>query len=175
MSEPMAVTVTVKLQDVVEHLDMLNDESAAYLNKRTGELYWLTEDELLGSEEVDEDEDEDELVDLPDWQREARLKAKEVTESDDWLELPGKFEIHEYNLMEEFCRSIEDEEHSKRMLQQIRGSGAFRRFRGAIAGIGLEQAWYQFRASALERIAVDWLDEHQIAYSREPVSEEPVK
>ena len=171
----MAMTVRVNLQDVVEQLDMLTDESTAYLNKRTGELYWLTEEELLGSAgDLEDDDDEDDLVDLPDWQREATLKAKEVTESDDWLELPGKFEIHEYNLMEEFCRSIEDDELSKRLLQQIRGSGAFRRFRGAIAVVGLEEAWYQFRASALERIAVEWLEEHQIAYSREPVSEEPV-
>jgi hypothetical protein len=29
----------VKLDDVVEQLEMLGDESAAYLNKQTGELY----------------------------------------------------------------------------------------------------------------------------------------
>ena len=165
------MAATVRLRDVVDHLDMLSDESTAYLNKVSGELYLLTEEELFTAEA---DEEDDDLDDDPEWLREARLKAKEVTESDDWLELPGQFEIHEYNIMEEFCRSIEDEELSKRMLQQIRGSGAFRRFRGAIGVIGLEQAWYRFRASALERIAIEWLDEHDIAYSREPVSGEPV-
>ena len=32
------MTATVKLADVLEHLAMVSDESAAYLNKRTGEL-----------------------------------------------------------------------------------------------------------------------------------------
>lgn len=168
------MAVTVKLADVVDHLEMLSDESVAYLNKRTGELYWLSEEELFTIEEDEEDDEDEDLVDEPEWLREAKLKAKEVTESDDWLALPSKFDIHEYGIMEEFCRSIEDEEMSKGLVHQIRGSGAFRRFRNAITLIGLEQAWYHFRASALERIAVDWLEENQIAYSRDEISEEPV-
>ncbi|HXM34951.1 MAG TPA: UPF0158 family protein [Pyrinomonadaceae bacterium] len=76
--------------------------------------------------------------------------------------------------MEEFCRSVEDPQISEQLLREIRGSGAFRRFRETIAIIGMEQAWFQFRASALERIAVEWLEENQIAYSRDTNSEDPV-
>lgn len=36
------MAATVKLDDVVEQLEMLGEESAAYLNKQTGELYMLT-------------------------------------------------------------------------------------------------------------------------------------
>jgi hypothetical protein len=166
-----AMAVTVKLKDVVDQLDMLDDQSAGYLNKRTGELYFLTGEELF---DIDDEDDDDPPDDEPAWQLEARLKAKEVTSSADWLELPGKFEIHEYNIMAEFCRSLMDDALSDRLLQLIRGSGAFRRFRDAISDFGLEEAWYEFRSSAFEKIAVDWLEENQIAYSREPTAKEAV-
>src|SRR3977135_1575249 len=107
------MAATVKLKDVVNELEMVSDESTAYLNKRTGELYTLTQEELFS---VEDDEEEDEDDDDPEWLREAKVKAKEVTGSDEWLELPSKFDIHEYNIMEEFCRSVEDPEISERLL-----------------------------------------------------------
>ena len=42
----MAMTVT--LRDVVEAMDSLMEESAAYLNKRTGELFTLSEEGIVG-------------------------------------------------------------------------------------------------------------------------------
>ena len=54
----------------------------------------------------------------------------------DWLELPGKFEIHEWDIMERFCQVIEDPEMSNRMLRLIRGSGAFRKARDLLPFIG---------------------------------------
>jgi Uncharacterised protein family (UPF0158) len=165
------MAATVKLKDVVDELEMVSDESTAYLNKRTGELYTLTLDELSAAEEDEEDDDPD---DDPEWLREATVKAKEVTGSDEWLELPSKFDIHEYNIMEEFCRSVEDPEISERLLRQIRGSGAFRRFRDALDLLDIKEAWYDFRNDALERIAVDWLEENQIAYSRDSSYEESI-
>jgi len=69
--------------------------------------------------------------------------------------------------MEEFCYSIEDPKLSERLLNAIQGRGAFGRFRGAIEALDLLQAWYDFRADALEKIAIEWLEEKQIAYTRE--------
>lgn len=170
----------VKLDDMVEQLEMLMDDSAAFLNKQTGELYMLTEEEMFDVEEdgpggsrqeqeaggEDEDRDEEDLDDDPEWLREAKAKAREVVSSDDWIELPTKFDIHEYKFMEDFCRDFEDEEISERLLRNIRGSGAFGRFRAAIDVLGIENAWYQFRGEAFERIAIEWLEENQIAYTR---------
>lgn len=164
----------VKLNDVVDQLEVLMDESAAYLNRQTGELYMLTDEELLdadeegpggsrqGQEAEAEDSEEEDLDDDPEWLREAKAKAREVVNSDDWLELPSKFDIHEYQIMEDFCRDVEDEEISERLLRNIRGSGAFGRFRAAIDVLGIEQDWYQFRRAAFERIAIGWLEENGI-------------
>jgi hypothetical protein len=159
----------VKLKDVVEELTLVSNQTTAYLNRRTGELYLLTSEELR---DLDAEDDEEEIDDEPEWLREARTKAREVTGSDDWLELPDSFEIHEYQIMQEFCESILDERISQKLLNAIRGSGAFRRFKDAISLLELEDAWYQFRDSELERIAIDWLEEHDIPYSQESQTEE---
>lgn len=158
----------VKLQDVVDGLEMQADEMSAYLNKRTGELIPVTDEELEEAEDEELDEGEEiDLADYPEWQRESILKAKEIIGSEDWIELPSKFDIHEYGIMEEFCRSIADPEVSDGLLSAIRGSGAFGRFRGALEALDLRQEWYDFRATELERIAVEWLDDNQIEYTRE--------
>lgn len=154
----------VKLQDVVEAMDMVGDEMSAYLNKHTGELIPITSEELSAAEE------EEDLADYPEWQHESILKAREIIDSEDWLELPAKDDIHDYAIMEEFCRSIADPELSERLLNAIRGSGAFSRFRGALEALDRRQEWYDFRAVALEQIAVEWLDDHHIPYTREAES-----
>ena len=188
------MAMTVKLRDVVEAMDSLMEESAAYLNKRTGELFTLSEEELsavedeameealavteTGLPETDGDlitdgdlSEAEDLDDDPEWLRESKLKAREIINSDEWIELPSKFDIHEYHIMEEFGRSMEGSEQRDSLLRTIRGSGAFRRFRDAIDAYGLREAWFEFRAAEFERIAVEWLEEHGIAYTREPGSD----
>jgi hypothetical protein len=160
----------VKLQDVVGEMDVLHDQASAYLNRRTGELMTLTTEEFRAAERWEDKKESEEvadvLADYPEWQHELILKATEIMESEDWIELPSKFEIHEYAVMEEFCRSVANPEISNRLLNTIRGSGAFRRFRGAIEALDLLQEWYDFRAAELERIAVGWLEENAIEYAR---------
>ena len=156
----------VKLEDVVETMDMLQEETIAHLNKRTGELITLSTEEFEAAEEELEGGEEVDLADYPEWQHELILKAKEILDSQDWIELPAKDDVDDYAIMEEFCRSIADPELSDRLLNTIRGSGAFSRFRGALEVLDLQQAWYDFRASELEKIAVGWLEENEIAYTR---------
>jgi hypothetical protein len=114
--------------------------------------------------EDDEFADEEDLEELPVWMREERAQRQEVLDSDDYLALPSSFEIHEYQIMEDFCCAFEDAETSNRLLGLIRGPGAFGRFRSAIRTLGAENAWYQFREQALVEIAVDWLEANEIPY-----------
>lgn len=151
----------VKLGDVVDALEMQADEMSTYLNKRTGEVVPTTSEDMSAVEE------EEDLDDYPEWQQETILKAKEILESEDWIALPSKFDIDEYAIMEEFCRSVADQETSDRLLSCIRGKGAFGRFRGAVDVLDLRQEWFDFRATELERIAVEWLEVNEIEYTRE--------
>ena len=158
--------MNVKLQDVVETMDVLAEETSAHLNKRTGELITLSSEEFEAAEEELEEGEEADLADYPEWQHELILKAKEIMDSQDWIELPAKEDIDDYAIMEEFCRSIANPGLSDRLLNTIRGSGAFSRFRGALEVLDLKQEWYAFRAAELEKLAVEWLEENEIAYTR---------
>jgi len=64
MSQP------VKLQDVIDALEMAADETSYYLDKRTGEI------EMITNEIWRAVEDDEPVEDYPEWQREAILKSE---------------------------------------------------------------------------------------------------
>ena len=153
--------ISIRLNDVVEALDNATEEHSYYLDKRTGEIILLTSEDLKAAED-------DELNSkYPDWQRESILKAREVlSDSKQFSQLPDQFDIHEYQIMEDFCRGFEDRQIGQELLRLIKGSGAFRRFKNAINEMDVDKAWYQFKQRALEKIAIEWLEENEIPYSR---------
>ncbi|MGF1521555.1 MAG: UPF0158 family protein [Leptolyngbyaceae cyanobacterium] len=147
----------VKLSEVAEMMDMGNDFMHPYLNRQTGEII------MIGDEDISAFEEEKDLSNYPDWQKETIQEAAKVLTSEDYLQLPTQFEIHEYSIMERFCQSL-DEPLSFNLLELLRGSGAFRRFKDAIQRYEVADAWYRYKQAALERIAADWLDAEGIAY-----------
>lgn len=155
------MSLVVSLRDVVDEMDVSSDEHTAYINRKTGELITLTqEDRSLV-------EDEEPFENLPEWQQEMLPKIREVLESDDFIELPSRFDIHEWSIMENFCRSIEDPDQKDQLLNAIHGSGAFRLFKDTIHRFGIVDDWYRFRTAVLEKIAIDFLEANGIAFRRE--------
>ena len=155
----------VSLQSVVNEMDIPSDEMTAYVNKKTEELFTVSEEETRIIEAGNED---DEFI--PQWQKEILPKVREVLESDDFVALPDKFEIHEYSIMERFCLSLPDEALQNELLHAIRGSGAFRRFKAAIYRKEIQDDWYRFRNEALKRIATDFLESEGILWLDDVVS-----
>lgn len=153
----MAAKVSLKL--VVGELDALTDETSAYLNRVTGELY------ALGDEEAGLIEDGVDASELPEWLVDEVPKIREVLDSEDWLALPTRFDIHEWAIMDGFARSLADSELRDELLTAIRGRGAFRSFKDAVHRHGIQQDWYDHRAAALGRIAADWLEAHGVEYA----------
>ena len=62
----------VSIKDVVDEMDVLSEEHSAFLNRHTGELVTLSREELSAAEE------DDDIVDYPEWQQEMIFKAKEI-------------------------------------------------------------------------------------------------
>ncbi|MDQ5847192.1 MAG: UPF0158 family protein [Acidobacteriota bacterium] len=151
----------VKLNDVIEALDTAAEGCAHYLHRHTGEIVMVTDEEMEAAEE-------DELIsEYPDWQREAILKAREILKSENFVELPDQFDIHDYEIMEAFCLTYENRPVGEELRRLIKGSGAFKRFKNAIYSVGADKAWYEFRRAEIEKIAVQWLEEQQMPYTRE--------
>jgi hypothetical protein len=148
----------ILLKEIVEALDITNDESSSFANRITGEVRTVTHEDLRYAE-GDED-----APDLPDWQRDSVAQAREVVASENWLPLPSKFDIHEWDIMDDFARSLSDVGQRTTLMDAIRGGGAFRRFKTAIRQLRVEQSWFAYRAQALENIARSWLQEHDLEY-----------
>jgi hypothetical protein len=156
---------SVKLDDIIEALEGAGDQHSYYLDKHTGEIALITNEEMEAAEE-------DELIsEFPEWQRESILKAREILKSEDFVRLPDQFDINEYQIMEDFCLECQDRNVGQSLLGLIKGSGAFRRFKTAIHSMDVEKDWYQFRRTELEKLAIQWLEQEGLAYAREEVTE----
>jgi hypothetical protein len=153
------MVLPVNLQDVVAEMDALSDEHTAYINRKTGELITITDEEVRL---VEESESED---DLPDWQAETMPKVREVLSSPDFIPLPDKFEIDEWTIMRHFAESQSNPEHREDLLSAIRGRGAFRLFKSLLPRLNLREEWFRFRAEALEQIASDFLEVNGVPYT----------
>src|SRR4029450_159011 len=152
-------TLRVKLSDIVEGLEFQSDESFSYLNTTTGEVVSVTTEELRAAEE------EAPLEDFPDWQHDAIRIAKDIIETDSYLPLPDRFEMHEYQIMERFCLSVDDEDMRNDLCDAIRGRGAFRRFKDRMQLYGMAEEWYRYRDAALRGIAIAWCEVHDLQYT----------
>ena len=151
----------VRVQDVIDALEAAAEFSLHFLDKRTGEIVMLTDEEWEAAEA-------DELISrYPEWQREVILKAREIQKSEHFVELPDHLKIDEYEIMERFARKYEDQRTSAELLRSIKGKGAFQRFKIAISDLGIQNEWNEFRAKEFEELAVQWLDDEEIPYTRE--------
>jgi hypothetical protein len=153
------MAVQVKLKDIIEGLAFLTDEGTSYLNTTTGEVVSITDEELRAAEE------DEPLEDFPEWQHDAIRIAKDIVETDHYLPLPDRFEIHEYSIMERFCLLVDDEDIRDDLCNAIRGRGAFRYFKDRIHAYGIAEEWYRYRDAALREIAMAWCEEHGIPYT----------
>jgi len=148
----------VKLSDIVIGLESVGDEMRAYLDKQEGKVLLLMDDELRA---VEEDND---LTNRGEWERENIELAKAVLAEDRsrFLSLPDSFDIHEWEMMQRFALSLNNEEHSDALLDAIHGRGAFRYFKDRIHNLDLAEAWYKFREEKYRQIALDWCQENGI-------------
>ncbi len=153
------MAIPVLLQDVVNAMDLEGEGWKSYINQKTGEIVSVSDEESEMVEEGDED------IDVPDWEVEQLTKAREALDSEDFLCLPDKFEIHEWGIMEQFAMAQAAPAKREALLEAIHGSGAFRFFKSTIRRLGIEDDWYRFRDDSSERIARDWLEENKIPYT----------
>ena len=154
------MAAVISLKDVIEALEFTTDDATHYLDPDTGEIIMVTEEER----EIVEEEDEESWDDLPEWQQEDLPRVRAILKNERALELPSRFDIHEWATMERFAQEQRSERARQGLLHAVHGAGAFRAFKNAIHLLGIEKSWYKFRDEALAQIARDWLEEHKLPY-----------
>ncbi len=150
---------SVKLSTIMEVIDLPSDELTSYLNRVTGQVITLSEEEISAAEEGDG------LDDYPEWQRDNIRMARDLLDNEkDYLVLPTKYDLDEYRLMEKFSLSLNDPKTSEILYGAIKGKGAFRRFKDALHRLKLADQWYAYRDDTVRQIAIDWCEMNAIEW-----------
>ena len=126
----------VKLEDIIEAMEFANMETEYYYDTQNEKVLMLF----------------DEMVDGGDNQ--------ELFE--DYIPLPGQYDINEYRIMEEFIYELPAGKNQDVLARTIQGRGAFRRFKDKLYDLNLEKHWYQYRDEAYEKIARQWCEKYKI-------------
>ena len=132
----------VKLSDIIDAIEMMDEYSEYFLDMETGEVEWVN-DMTMTSEEKDEIYD--------------RL------DEHGFCRLPSSFDIREYDIMEEFVYTLSGAQREA-LASAIQGKGAFRRFKDSVYRMGLDKKWYAFQADEYKRKAARWCKENNIEY-----------
>ena len=151
----------VKLESIIEALEMVDDTISSYLDVETGEVCSITEEEFDLAEDL-----QTVCEDLPDWQREAVNLARSVREQEGkrYLALPDKFDVHEWAIMDRFSKTLKDVQTRNDFHGGIRGAGAFRLFKHLLTEYNLWDAWNRFKQVELRQMAIEWCEENDIAF-----------
>lgn len=155
------MAVTVRLQDIVDILEMQFDESPSFLDLDTGEVRTVSRELLNEAEQIADDED----LDIPQWQEEEWQTARRIVSSGNFRNLPTKFDVHEWEIMRDFSLSVESDRIREELFGAIQGPGAFRYFKDTIRRYRIEQAWYKFRTESLRQIAIQWCEKYQVPWA----------
>ncbi len=134
----------VHLRELLDALDATNDSTVFVFSKKRERVLLFFEGSL-----ADDIEDNITLEDA--------LNAPES-----YIPLPRENEIHEYQIMENFMSSMEDEDAARELRNAMQGKGAFRRFKEKVSLLSLEDRWYNHREEAYEKIAVEWCSNNGI-------------
>jgi hypothetical protein len=147
----------VSLDEVVGQLEILSDEAAVFVNRKTGEMVLVFLPDLSIVEEGREEEEELE------WGQESLPVLRSIVETEDWFCLPEKFDIHEWEIMRRFAATrpahLADE-----LRRAIHGRGAFRMFKDAVYRHGIQDEWFEFKRQSLRRIAAEVLESEGIPF-----------
>lgn len=151
--------MSVKLSDLIDEFDMRPDMSDSFLDRETGELHYISEDDRFALDHQDHEP--------PEWQKEHLEKIKPIVEYNDierYISLPSNFDFHEYSVMEKFISSLSDIKVRDSLWNAIKGGGAFRRFKNAIQRYGVRDQWYKFRDSEIKQLIIEWCEDNNIPY-----------
>ena len=153
-----------KLSDLLLALEspLDPDEHYARFDRQTGAIVSV-ERRLVDAAEAGEPLTPQEL---PAWQREEIEIAQAIAndESDRFIAPPSPFDFHEYSEMERFIGTVTDAAHAEQLWRALKGRGAFGRFKHAAERLGLLEAWFEYRETAMKEFVIAWAEAHEVAY-----------
>ena len=132
----------VKLNEVIDALEFTSDEMEYYYNPDNEEIFMsnIGDFSALNEDELDE------------------LFEKSIM-------LPTRYDINEYEMMEDFAETIENIKIQNQLYISLNGKGAFRRFKDTCINFDIINDWYKFRDGKYKELAINWCKENNIEYN----------
>ena len=128
----------IKLDDVIDALEKTNVDTQFY--------YYIPEERIICFEDADDDE------------------YLEAFNNNQLISLPSNSQKQDYQLMKDFIEEKADGEAKEWLIEAIKGTGAFRRFRSTLDRFNITDLWYEYRKERYEILAIDWCEYHGIEY-----------
>jgi hypothetical protein len=149
----------VDLDEIAMEMEMQDNlgGSTTLFDTETGNIVSIP-DELMRAVEEDE---EDALEDLPEWEKELIETAKSVCsdEAGRYEEIPKNPSYEAYDLMVEFAETVKDIHLKEKLNIALDGKGAFRRFKNVLSDYPEEQErWFAFKDERMRQEVIDWLN-----------------
>ena len=131
----------LRLSEVIDALDITNDEMEYYYNPDNGEIFMsnIGDFENLNEDELDE------------------LFEKSIM-------LPTRYDINEYEMMQDFAETIEDTRLQNQLYISLNGRGAFTRFKDTCINFDIIDDWYKFRDERYKELAINWCKDNNIEF-----------
>jgi hypothetical protein len=126
----------VDAQDLIEALESRNLEGTWFLNLKTGEVHFVSRDEMQGNERLYEDED-----------RYLSIEPLEATDS--------------LQIMEDFLEELHESEARRSLARALKHTKPFRSFRETLLNFPeLDDTWTAYHDDRMFVIAEEWLEEN---------------
>lgn len=140
----------------------VSDETRSLLENLYQELYTDAGERLMSLEALLAQHPE-----IRDWQKQDVLEADRVEQDyGERIVSVGPEPYSDYNDMEHFIVTVDDDRLAAQLDSAIRGRGAFRRFKNILAyHPQVREAWFAFKAARIQERVRAWLD----LYGIEPI------
>lgn len=135
----------IDLNKIIDCIEAAGDIETFYLNKNSGEIMSVPQDGSFLDDEITE-----EMY----WKIDMGF----------WLQIPGQYELHEYNIMESFAESLSNEQYKDKLLYELNCKKPFRRFKDEINYLGIANDYYSYRREKIKKIAIRWLQDNKLEY-----------
>ncbi|MEM6317884.1 MAG: UPF0158 family protein [Bacteroidota bacterium] len=149
----------VKLSAIVQEMDEM-EGIEIFLHEPSVQIFHFFEGESTFDQLTDA-----EIAKLPPEEQEnAKIAQSFEDNEEDFLPFLSKYDVNEYQIMENYSYSVTNPNVQEQLLDSIRGNGAFRRFRNTLDYLNHTERWYAFREKAFYEIAAEWCTEKNIAF-----------
>jgi hypothetical protein len=148
----------VKLSELIDTLEFESPEYITKVDLQNGRVVMVEEIVMRTLEEGDEET----LGEIADKEEMEIARAIMDDSGERFVDVPGKFDFHEYRQMERFIGTLDNSDAAEQLWRAIKGNGAFRYFKDTARRLGLLEAWYEYRDNAMKEFIQDWAEANEI-------------